>query len=117
MKHTDKAILEELEDANTHWISKNQDQMWQTDMKCDQGIQVIELPKDANVQTEAIVEVAKPKLNIKKTELYQVFQKYYGQFDDFSEAVFRDFNKYNILSPHDVYTILRKIKVIMNRHK
>ena len=86
-------------------------------MKCDQGIQVIELPKDANVQTEAIVEVAKPKLNIKKTELYQVFQKYYGQFDDFSEAVFRDFNKYNILSPHDVYTILRKIKVIMNRHK
>jgi hypothetical protein len=55
------------------------------------------------------------KFSLKTTKLYQIFEKYYGQFGELSEHVYSEYDQQNILSPQDTYNILIKIKMVIQR--
>lgn len=108
--------LDEIDEANINYVPINQDEMIQTELKCDVSIQAWDQPCEANVQTE-ITAIPKPKFDIKSTKLYHLYIRYYQQFDELSEAVYKDFDDYNILSPQDVYSVLQRVKIIVHRQK
>ena len=93
--------------------------MIQTELKIDQCTQANQPDVNVLVQTDqnSPEKPKKAKFDIQSSKLFRIFTRYYGQFDDFSDMVYKDFTTYNILSPHDVYKALSRVKIILSRHE
>lgn len=55
------------------------------------------------------------KFELKKTKLYQIFEKYFDNVGELSDHVYSDFEEHNILSPQDTYSTLIKTKMVIQR--
>jgi len=62
-------------------------------------------------------DVEKGHFEIRKSDLFRIYERNYGLYGDLSEHVYSHYDQQNILSPYDTHSALLKVKMVIQRQE